>query len=188
MRVRYAATMSADSPADAAFRSPPQLAALSYPALWPVPHGMGELRVWVDGAAGTQQGTRAWTDAGAEAAAATAAAADAAPPPLLIVPLNLDVLLQNNIVCESPSAALEAQPLCSTGEVSPPPPPTPPPPPPPPPPGTNVTLSPALCCPPGTAWVGITASTGAALAAWEVLSWAFWSDAVGAAPVVPGAV
>jgi hypothetical protein len=189
VRVRYDATLSSDAPAQRAFIASARLAALSYPVMSDKPHGLGSLSVWIDGGAGATLRTQQAADIGPAAAESAAAASASLPPPLLIVPLNLDVLLQQGVACPSvpPPAGADAA-SCAPG--TPPPPPPPPPPPSPPPPaadGMPVAAAPAVCCPAGSAWVGVTASTGAALAAWELLSWALWSDVVGAPPDAVGA-
>lgn len=188
LRVRYTPTLGGDAVGSPAFRATP-LAAHSLGfggGLWPEPAPLGALWIWLDEADGPQVGSSAWAAAGPEGALAQAEAGQGGrPPPLLIVPLRLDVVLQRGIPCESAAAGAAAGggAACSTGT----PPPPPPSPPSPPPPVAGQPLQPAACCPPGTAWVGITASTGASVGAWEVLSWGLWSSPpMGAAePITP---
>ena len=169
VRAVYAPTMPADAPQSPAFRASPHLASLIYPAGASFQHGLGSLSVWLD------------------------AVGDGAGPPLLIVPLNLDVLLQSGLECASPVTDQGAPESCGPDGSPPPSPPPPSPPqlPPPSPPLTNASLPPpppppleapsqaqsaaALCCLPGYAGVGLTAATGDALAAHDILTWARWS-------------
>jgi hypothetical protein len=104
-RVVYSPRFSSAAVLSPAFRASPHLGSLIYPrgAAWR--HGLGTLSVWLDALDG---------------------------PPVLVVPMNLEVLL----------------------------------------PGMT---------PDGAVTIGFTASTGAALQAHELLSWALWSDRDGAA-------
>jgi hypothetical protein len=155
VRVTYDPHLAPGAPGDPAFKAAPHLASLIYPAGVAYRHGMGSLTVWVDPDTGGAQGdTAGW-------------------PPTLVVPLPLDVLLATGAEC-SPAGGN------ATGQVCGAPPPLPPPPPPSAPPpqlaGGSAAQTAPSCCLPGHAWVGITASTGQAVAAFELLSWGFTSQ------------
>lgn len=154
VRVTYDPHLSPGAPADPAFKAAPHLASLIYPVGVPYRHGMGSLSVWVDPDAG---------GAGGPAGLA----------PTLVVPLPLDVLLAAGTECSMPGGGGNAT---AQGEVCGPQ--LPPPPPPGPALGGGAAASQvdAACCQPGHAWVGITASTGQAVAAFELLSWGFTSQ------------
>jgi hypothetical protein len=144
VRVQFSPVLAPDTPGHPAFKASAHLATLVYPQAVPWQHPLGSLSVWID-----PQNT----------------AFGSSPEPLLIVPLNLDILLMNALPCPVSSPNVTASEQCDDGLAPPPAPPSPPP--------ALADGQPALCCPDGTAWVGFTASTGAAMAAWEVLSFAF---------------
>ena len=155
VRLTYDPHLAPGAPGDPAFKAAPHLASLIYPAGVAYRHGMGSLTVWVDPDTGGAQGSTAGS------------------PPTLVVPLPLDVLLAAGAECSLPVAGGNA-----TAQVCGPQLPLPPPPAPPPPQlaGGDAAQTGPACCLPGHAWVGITASTGHAVAAFELLSWGFTSQ------------
>ena len=158
LKVVYKPQLSAGASSDPAFKASPHLASLIYPVGVPYRHSLGSLSMYVD----------------ADAQPPVGATGIAAPPATLIVPLPLDVLLASGLECESAMQASNApNATCSAPgqNITPPPPP--------PPPAvnaSNTSTGVVNCCPPGHAWVGITAATGQAVAAFEVLSWTWTSE------------